>query len=92
MGLLTPVARPHPFPETFVPPLENGDHLTRAEFERRYNAMPEHVRAELVEGVVVMASPVRFTLHGQQHADNERAGMQDAERDQRERQLADAGA
>src|SRR5580658_6611036 len=69
MGLLTPTAQPHLFPETFVPPLENGDRLTRAEFERRYNAMPEHVRAELVEGVVVMASPVRHNMHGQQHGD-----------------------
>ncbi len=52
-----------------MPPLENGDRLTRAEFERRYSAMPEHVRAELVEGVVVMAPPVRFTRHGQPHGD-----------------------
>jgi hypothetical protein len=52
-----------------VPPLENGDRLTRAEFERRYAAMPPHVRAELVEGVVVMASPVRLTAHGQPHFD-----------------------
>jgi hypothetical protein len=52
-----------------VPPLENGDRLTRVEFERRYNAMPDHVRAELVEGVVIMASPVRHTMHGAQHAD-----------------------
>ncbi len=30
-------------PPTFeqVPPLENGDRLTRLEFERRYEAMPE---------------------------------------------------
>jgi hypothetical protein len=69
MGLLTPAARPNPLPEMFVPPLENGDRLTRAEFERRYNAMPEHVRAELVEGGVVMASPVRHTMHGNQNAD-----------------------
>ena len=65
MGLLSPAAR---FPESFVPPLENGDCLTRAEFERRYNAMPPHVRAELVEGIVVMASPVRFNVHAEQHA------------------------
>jgi hypothetical protein len=69
MGLLTSAAQPHLFPETFVPPLENGDRLTRAEFERRYAAMPEHVRAELVEGVVIMASPVRHTMHGAPHAD-----------------------
>jgi hypothetical protein len=68
MSLLPPSGRPGPFPEPRVPPLENGDRLTRAEFERRYNAMPEHVRAELVEGVVFMSSPVRITLHGQPHA------------------------
>ena len=69
MGLLTTSAPPPLFPKTFVPPLENGDRLTRAEFERRYNAMPENVRAELVEGVVVMASPVRFNTHGARHAE-----------------------
>jgi hypothetical protein len=69
MGLLTSAPQPHLFPETFVPPLENGDRLTRIEFERRYAAMPEHVRAELVEGVVVMASPVRHHMHGAPHAD-----------------------
>jgi Uma2 family endonuclease len=69
MSLLTLAARPPHLPESFVPPLENGDRLTRAEFERRYAAMPENVRAELVEGVVIMASPVRHTMHGQPHAD-----------------------
>jgi Uma2 family endonuclease len=47
--------------------LENGDRLTRAEFERRYNAMPENVRAELIEGVVYMSSPVRVKRHGKPH-------------------------
>lgn len=69
MGVLTPSARPRLFADTFVPPLENGDRLTRTEFERRYSAMPKHVRAELVEGVVFMASPVRFDAHGEQHAE-----------------------
>lgn len=50
--------------ESYVPPLENGDRLTRVEFERRYHAMPKNVRAELVEGVVWMASPVRCDGHG----------------------------
>ncbi len=54
---------------TFIPPLENGDRLSRIEFERRYHAMPPHIRAELIEGVVVMASPVRFTGHGSEHFD-----------------------
>lgn len=48
-------------------PLENGDRLTRAEFERRYEAMPNLKKAELVEGVVYMGSPVRVT-HGTPHA------------------------
>ena len=48
-----------------VPPLENGDRLTRVEFERRYEAMPEGIKAELVEGVVyLMPSPGRIRQHG----------------------------
>ncbi|MDI6794630.1 MAG: Uma2 family endonuclease [bacterium] len=49
-------------------PLQNGDHLTREEFERRYEAMPHIKKAELVEGVVYMPSPVSNThswAHGQ---------------------------
>lgn len=41
-----------------VPPLETGDRLTRPEFERRYAAMPHVKKAELIEGVVYMPSPV----------------------------------
>ncbi|WP_319421225.1 Uma2 family endonuclease [Pleurocapsa sp. FMAR1] len=48
-------------------PLENGDRLSRLEFERRYRAMPELKKAELIEGRVYMASPVRI-IHGQPHA------------------------
>jgi Uma2 family endonuclease len=48
-------------------PLENGDRLTRDEFERRYEAMPQ-VKAELIEGVVYMAAAVRFMSHGNPHA------------------------
>ena len=44
--------------------LEPGDRLTRAEFERRYDAMPELKKAELIEGVVYMPSPVRLRRHG----------------------------
>lgn len=39
-------------------PLENGDRLTSGEFLRRYEAMPELKKAELIEGVVYMPSPV----------------------------------
>ena len=48
-------------------PLENGDRLSRVEFERRYQAMPDLKKAELIEGRVYMASPVRI-IHGQPHA------------------------
>lgn len=51
-----------------VPPLENGDRLTRHEFERRYRAMIQIKKAELIEGVVYVASPVRATKHGRPHA------------------------
>lgn len=46
------------------PSLEHGDHLTRAEFERRYAARPDIKKAELIEGVVYMPSPARFKRHG----------------------------
>lgn len=52
-----------------VPPLENGDRLTRIEFERRYTLMPHVKKAELVEGVVYMASPLRFEPHAEPHGD-----------------------
>ena len=35
-----------------IPPLANGDHLTRTEFERRYAAHPHIKKAELIEEVV----------------------------------------
>lgn len=47
--------------------MENGDHLTRAEFERRYAAMPGVKKAELIEGVVYIPSPVRQRRHGKPH-------------------------
>ena len=50
-----------------MPPLENGDRLTRKEFERRYEAMPHVTKAELIEGVVYVPSPVRHRQHGQPH-------------------------
>ena len=51
-----------------LPPLENGDRLTREEFEKRYAAMPEVKKAELIDGVVHMGSPVRFGKHSEPHA------------------------
>src|SRR5882724_10993855 len=46
-----------------IPPLENGDHLDQKTFHERYEAMPEHVRAELIGGIVYMSSPSK-SPHG----------------------------
>lgn len=51
-----------------IPPLENGDRLNRYEFERRYNAMPNLKKAELIEGIVYMPAALRFKSHGQPHS------------------------
>ena len=57
----TPHTRRHP------PPLENGDRLLRCEFERRYDALPNVKKAELIEGIVHMPAPVRAASHAQPH-------------------------
>ncbi|MBD2516677.1 Uma2 family endonuclease [Nostoc sp. FACHB-973] len=51
-----------------IPPLESGDRLTRHEFERRYHAMLDTKKAELIEGVVYVASPLRFQRHAEPHS------------------------
>ncbi|WP_413175039.1 Uma2 family endonuclease [Anabaena azotica] len=56
-------------PVQLIPPLENGDRLTRSEFERRYHTMPDVKKADLIEGIVYIASPLRVTGHGEPHAD-----------------------
>jgi Uma2 family endonuclease len=48
-----------------IPSLQQGDHLTRDEFERRYEAMPDLKKAELIEGIVYLSSPVRLDQHGE---------------------------
>lgn len=53
---------------TKLPVLESGDHLTRDEFHRRYSQRPDLKRAELIEGVVYVPSPTRFTWHDKQAA------------------------
>jgi Uma2 family endonuclease len=50
-----------------LPPLQNGDHLSREEFERRYDVMTGVKKAELIEGVVHMPSPVKFKKHSGPH-------------------------
>jgi Uma2 family endonuclease len=48
-------------------PLRNGEHLSRVEFERRWDATPEVSRAELIEGIVFMSPPITGT-HGSSHS------------------------
>lgn len=71
MSVAQPQSAPHlvhaPAPAQEIPPLETGDRLTRAEFERRYAAMPHVKKAELIEGTVYMPSPVRLRRHGRPH-------------------------
>ena len=57
-----------PAGSTCAPRLENGDRLTRAEFERRYESRPDLKKAELIEGVVYMPSPTRSGSHARPHA------------------------
>jgi Putative restriction endonuclease len=47
-----------------LPPLAEGDHLDQKSFHARYEAMPEHVRAELVQGIVYLPSPTGFDHAG----------------------------
>lgn len=49
-------------------PLVNGDKLNRYEFERRYNAMPDLKKAELIEGIVYTGAAFRFKSHSEPHA------------------------
>ncbi len=51
-----------------LPPLNTGDHLSRIEFERRYHAHPEIKKAELIEGVVYMPSPIHFKKQSNPHS------------------------
>jgi hypothetical protein len=61
---LPPILPPDP-----IPPLRHGDRLTRAEFERRYHAMPHVKKAELLEGVVYMPPLPVSDAHGGPHFD-----------------------
>src|SRR5947208_960339 len=43
--------------------LEPGDRLSREEFERRYERMPDVQKAELIEGIVYLPSPAHARKH-----------------------------
>lgn len=45
--------------------LESGDRLTCEEFHRRYCTRPDITKAELVMGVVYVASPLNSERHGE---------------------------
>jgi hypothetical protein len=49
-----------------IPPLYNGDRLTQREFHRRYEAMPEDFKAELIGGTVYVPSPLGWVHAFQQ--------------------------
>ena len=52
--------------KVLLPPLENGERLDQKTFHARYEAMPEDTRAELIGGIVYMASPLS-PRHGRMH-------------------------
>jgi Uma2 family endonuclease len=72
MWIMSQTTTPTPSPvkpsRPGVFPLQNGDRLTRLEFERRYDATPGLKKAELIEGVVFMPPPVSLDAHGEPHA------------------------
>jgi Uma2 family endonuclease len=57
-----------PAAEISGPLLESGDRLSRDEFERRYERLPCVKKAELIEGIVYMPSPVRARNHAEPHS------------------------
>jgi Uma2 family endonuclease len=69
MASVPHLPRPSPLPLPRLPVivdaplLANGDHLTQSEFHWRYERMPELKKAELIEGVVYMSSPVGCDFH-----------------------------
>lgn len=61
--------RPPEISRPFIPPLESGDRLSREEFFRRYESMPETIKAKRIEGIVYMpAAWGSADFHGVPHA------------------------
>lgn len=59
-------AIPKPVPGFEVPELHNGDRMTQPEFHRIYTQMPDGFKAELIGGIVYVASPLKLR-HGNRH-------------------------
>ena len=53
--------------QVLTPPLSEGEQLTRDEFMRRWEAMPDLKFAELIDGIVHMPSPLS-DIHSDFHA------------------------
>lgn len=49
-----------------LPELHSGDRMTREEFHRIYSQMPKDFKAELIGGIVYVASPLKLP-HGTTH-------------------------
>jgi Uma2 family endonuclease len=62
MATVTPPAAPATAPQE----LENGDHMTQPEFHRIYSQMRDDFKAELIGGIVYVASPLK-ARHGRNH-------------------------
>jgi Uma2 family endonuclease len=60
-------SKPQRVKPSIIPALQPGDRLTRAEFERRYDATPNLKHAELIDGVVIMPPPVSAGGHSSPH-------------------------
>lgn len=60
------VTKPPKAKPRFVPPFENGDHMDQKTFHELYKQTPDGFKAELIGGVVYMASPVS-KRHGRPH-------------------------
>lgn len=56
-----------PEPALRIPPLHQGDQLTREEFERRWELHPEIKKAELINGMVFLEMTVS-RWHGKPHS------------------------
>jgi hypothetical protein len=63
-----PVRPSHP-PRPPPPELQSGDRMTQQEFHAAYERMPEDFKAELIGGIVYVASP-----RGRRHGTNRRHG------------------
>lgn len=49
--------------------LAQGDRLSQAEFHRRYERRPDLNKAELIDGLVFLESPIRYRAHGRPHSE-----------------------